>query len=252
MAATAVAVVGNTSAPASADKIGVSGEGVGSEAAVGTWRMRAVGDGCGGCDRCDRRGDHSSRRRAAANAGGQAQRAPSVSPGAEAGYGILKAGRLGDVLDDLRQRGTAVEECRKAVAYLAERCDRIGIRSLGQNRRSVPAAHRHVYKQRLQRIRLGHVGIARQATHRSTRRRWIMIRSLGRGTTSMAESPPRSSPTAEALLSPRPQAARPMPPSGVRQGASLHHDGLGGSSSLEIHRGQTACFCVHPAASDLA
>ena len=78
--------------------------------------MRAVGDGCGGCDRCDRRGDYSSRRRAAANAGGQAQRAPSVSPGAEAGYGILKAGRLGDVLDDLRQRGTAVEECRKAVA----------------------------------------------------------------------------------------------------------------------------------------
>ena len=39
--------------------------------------------------------------------------------------GMLKAGRLGDVLDDLRQRGAAVEECRKAAAYLAERRDRM-------------------------------------------------------------------------------------------------------------------------------
>ena len=43
--------------------------------------MRAVGGGCGGCDRCDRRGDYSSRRRAAATAGRQSQRAPSVSAG---------------------------------------------------------------------------------------------------------------------------------------------------------------------------
>ena len=38
---------------------------------------------------------------------------------------MLKAGRLGDVLDDLRQRGADVEECRKAAAYLAERRDRM-------------------------------------------------------------------------------------------------------------------------------
>ena len=39
--------------------------------------------------------------------------------------GMLKAGRLGDVLDDLRRRGGDVEACRKAVAYLDERRDRM-------------------------------------------------------------------------------------------------------------------------------
>ena len=39
--------------------------------------------------------------------------------------GMLKAGRVGDVLDDLRRRGADVEECAKAVAYLAARRDRL-------------------------------------------------------------------------------------------------------------------------------
>ena len=38
--------------------------------------------------------------------------------------GMLKAGRLDDVLADLRRRGGEAEECRKAVAHLAERRDR--------------------------------------------------------------------------------------------------------------------------------
>ena len=39
--------------------------------------------------------------------------------------GMLKAGRVGDVLDDLRKRGGDVEECRKAVACLDARRDRM-------------------------------------------------------------------------------------------------------------------------------
>ena len=39
--------------------------------------------------------------------------------------GMLKAGRIDDVLADLRRRGGDVEECRKAVGYLAERRDRM-------------------------------------------------------------------------------------------------------------------------------
>ena len=38
---------------------------------------------------------------------------------------LLKAGRLDDALDDLRQRGGDADECRKAVAYLAARRDRM-------------------------------------------------------------------------------------------------------------------------------
>ena len=38
---------------------------------------------------------------------------------------MLKAGRLDDALDDLRKRGGDAEECRKAVAYLAARRDRM-------------------------------------------------------------------------------------------------------------------------------
>ena len=39
--------------------------------------------------------------------------------------GMLKAGRVDDVLDDLRKRGGDVEECAKAVAYLDARRDRM-------------------------------------------------------------------------------------------------------------------------------
>ena len=39
--------------------------------------------------------------------------------------GMLKAGRLDDVLADLRRRGGDAEECRRAVGYLAERRDRM-------------------------------------------------------------------------------------------------------------------------------
>ena len=39
--------------------------------------------------------------------------------------GMLGAGRLGDVLDDLRQRGGDSEECRRTAAYLAARRDRM-------------------------------------------------------------------------------------------------------------------------------
>ena len=39
--------------------------------------------------------------------------------------GMLKAGRLDDVLADLRRRGGDVEECRRAVGCLAERRDRM-------------------------------------------------------------------------------------------------------------------------------
>ena len=38
---------------------------------------------------------------------------------------MLKAGRLDDVLADLRRRGGDAEECRRAVGYLAERRDRM-------------------------------------------------------------------------------------------------------------------------------
>ena len=38
---------------------------------------------------------------------------------------LLKAGRLDDALDDLRQRGGDADECRKAVAYLAARRGRM-------------------------------------------------------------------------------------------------------------------------------
>ncbi len=38
---------------------------------------------------------------------------------------MLKAGRLGDALDDLRRRGGDVEECRKAAAHLDARRDRM-------------------------------------------------------------------------------------------------------------------------------
>ena len=38
---------------------------------------------------------------------------------------LLKAGRLDDALDDLRKRGGDAEECRKAVAYLDARRDRM-------------------------------------------------------------------------------------------------------------------------------
>ena len=39
--------------------------------------------------------------------------------------GMLKAGRLDDVLADLRRRGGDTEECRRAVGYLVERRDRM-------------------------------------------------------------------------------------------------------------------------------
>ena len=39
--------------------------------------------------------------------------------------GMLKAGRLDDVLADLRRRGGDVEECRRAAGYIAERRDRM-------------------------------------------------------------------------------------------------------------------------------
>ena len=39
--------------------------------------------------------------------------------------GMLKAGRVGDVLDDLRKRGGDADECRKAAAYLDARRDRM-------------------------------------------------------------------------------------------------------------------------------
>ena len=48
------------------------------------------------------------------------------TPGRESPLcGMLKAGRLDDVLADLRRRGGEAEECRKAVAHLAERRDRM-------------------------------------------------------------------------------------------------------------------------------